>query len=200
MIPSVVATIAPVVARAVAGAVIGEVGKKVLRSGINSTSISNGAGISKYPDASEFIPSDRTLKEIHGDEIDTIKKKLSSGKLDKEDTKKLHKLFPAYPHKYGVAYAKDSDKWRDDVLDGYIKYVKNYEYTYKPEATQNDPEIDPTEKHIGILAQDIQKVNPATVKEDESGFMKVDTGRLALMNAGAIAELARRVKEMQNER
>ena len=51
------------------------------------------------------------------------------------------------------------------------------------------------------MAQDLEKVNPATVVEDkETGYKEVDTGRLALMNAGAIAELARAVKELQNGR
>ena len=48
------------------------------------------------------------------------------------------------------------------------------------------------------MAQDIQKVNPATVKKDTySGYLTVDASRLALMNAGAIAELARRLDDLE---
>ena len=98
-------------------------------------------------------------------------------------------------------FERDGDNWEQYILDKYAEYVHNYEYTYKPEAQQLDPSIDPDEKHIGPMAQDLEKVNPATVVEDkETGYKEVDTGRLALMNAGAIAELARAVKELQNGR
>ena len=98
-------------------------------------------------------------------------------------------------------FERDGDNWEQDILDKYAEYVHNYEYTYKPEAQQLDSSIDPDEKHIGPMAQDLEKVNPATVVEDkETGYKEVDTGRLALMNAGAIAELARAVKELQNGR
>lgn len=87
----------------------------------------------------------------------------------------------------------------DDTLKRYADFVKNYRYNYKPEAQSIDSSIDPNEEQIGIMAQDIEKVNPATVTEDAAGYKEVDTGRLALMNAGAIGELAREVaaiKEM----
>lgn len=98
-------------------------------------------------------------------------------------------------------FEKDGDAWTQDTLDKYAEFVHNYKYTYKPEAQQLDPSIDPNEEHIGPMAQDLEKVNPATVVEDkETGYKEVDTGRLALMNAGAIADLARAVKELQNGR
>jgi hypothetical protein len=51
------------------------------------------------------------------------------------------------------------------------------------------------------MAQDIEQVNPAAVNTDPStGYKKVDTGRLALMNAGAIADLARELRELKNGR
>lgn len=91
----------------------------------------------------------------------------------------------------------------DDTLQRYADFVKNYHYNYKPEAQDIDPAIDPNEEQIGIMAQDIEKVNPATVTEDDAGYKEVDTRRLALMNAGAIGELAREVaalKELLNDR
>lgn len=90
------------------------------------------------------------------------------------------------------------DVWEDEVLDKYAEYVNNYEYTYKPEAQEIDSSIDPNETHIGIMAQDIEKVNPACIKETPEGIKTVDTGRLALMNAGAIADLAREVRDIKN--
>jgi hypothetical protein len=98
------------------------------------------------------------------------------------------------------SFDKDGNYWRDDVLDKYAEYVHNYEYKYNQEALKVDPNTDTEETHIGPMAQDLEQVNPAVVKEDlKSGYKTVDTGRLALMNAGAIAELARKVQELENE-
>lgn len=91
----------------------------------------------------------------------------------------------------------DEDEMDDSVLDSYAEHLRNYLYTYKPEATQIDPSIDPEEEHIGIMAQDLEQVNPACVKELEDGTKVVDTNRLALMNAGAIADLAREMQEVK---
>lgn len=95
-------------------------------------------------------------------------------------------------------FEKDGDLWKDDVLDKYAEYVFNYEYQYNDKAKEVDPETDTSEHHIGPMAQDLEKVNPAVVKEDASGYKVVDTGRLALMNAGAIADLAREIREIKN--
>ncbi len=97
-------------------------------------------------------------------------------------------------YKYDTNYA---DAWSDDILQGYAEHIKNYYYTYKPEATEIDPSIDPEEQHIGPMAQDIEKVNPAAIKETTGGVKTVDIGRLALMNAGAIAELAREMASLK---
>jgi hypothetical protein len=91
---------------------------------------------------------------------------------------------------------KHSHNWRDDVIDKYAAHIKNYYYNYKPEAQAIDPDIDPSEQQLGPMAQDIEQVNPAAVKETPEGVKEVDTGKLALMNAGAIADLARRIEEI----
>ena len=91
----------------------------------------------------------------------------------------------------------DIDNWSDDIVDKYAKHIKNYYYNYKPEATAIDPSIDPNEQQIGPMAQDIEKVNPAAVIENDDGVKMVDANRLALMNAGTIAELARDVENIK---
>lgn len=94
----------------------------------------------------------------------------------------------------------NDDDWSDDndgsVLSGYADYIKNYVYTYKPEATEIDSRIDPNQEHIGPMAQDIEKVNPACIKETPEGVKTVDTARLAMMNAGAIGDLARQMQDL----
>ena len=94
----------------------------------------------------------------------------------------------------------NDDDWADDdgsVLDGYGEYIRNYLYTYKPEATQIDSDIDPNQEHIGPMAQDIEKVNPACIKETPEGIKTVDTARLAMMNAGAIGDIARELQDLK---
>ena len=46
------------------------------------------------------------------------------------------------------------------------------------------------------MAQDIEKVNPACIKETPEGVKTVDTARLAMMNAGAIGDLARQLQDL----
>lgn len=99
---------------------------------------------------------------------------------------------------------RDYDAFEDDiqdqsVLNGYAEHIKNYLYTYKPEAAQIDSRIDPNEEHIGPMAQDIEQVNPACVKETPEGVKTVDTARLAMMNAGAIADLARQMQALTDK-
>ena len=96
----------------------------------------------------------------------------------------------------GVEPNEDEDI-DDSLIDSYADNLRNYLYTYKPEATAVDSSIDPEQEQIGIMAQDLEKVNPACVKETPEGVKTVDTRRLSLMNAGVIADLARRVRELE---
>lgn len=93
----------------------------------------------------------------------------------------------------------DEYDYDDSVLDGYAKYIRNFVYNYNDKAKEIDPSIDTSVEHIGPMAQDIEKVIPSAVIEDESGYKKVDTARLALANAGAIGDLAREVKDIKEQ-
>ena len=85
----------------------------------------------------------------------------------------------------------------DTMMDRYAQNLRNYLYNYKDSAQSVDPSIDPNEEQIGIMAQDLEKVNPAFIKETPEGVKTVDTGRLALMNAGVIADLVRRIEKLE---
>lgn len=87
----------------------------------------------------------------------------------------------------------------DDMVQEYADNLINYLYTYKPEATAIDPNIDPEEEHRGPMAQDIEKVAPDCIKETPEGIKKVDGNRLALVNAGVIGDLARRLIQLEDE-
>ena len=119
--------------------------------------------------------------------------------IDKDDL--IFLLMNAGKFKHGdQEYDYDNADSNDEsVVNAYADHIKNYVYTYKPEATQIDSSIDPNEEHIGPMAQDIEQVNPACVKETPEGVKTVDTGRLAMMNAGAIADLARQMQELTNK-
>ena len=92
----------------------------------------------------------------------------------------------------------DSEEaWDQDMMDKYAEYIRNYWYTYKEMAADIDPRIDPNEEHYGPMAQDIEQVNPACVKETPEGVKTVDAARLAMMNAGMIADLIRRVNYLE---
>lgn len=94
----------------------------------------------------------------------------------------------------------DEDDWENnaDVTKAYADHIRNYVYNYKPEAQEIDPRNDPSVEHIGPMAQDIEQVNPAVVHENAQGIKSVDTGRLAMMNAGAIGDLARMLKDIDD--
>lgn len=94
----------------------------------------------------------------------------------------------------------NEDSWDDNpdpsVLSAYADHIKNYVYNYKPEAQEIDSSINPNEEHIGPMAQDIEQVNPACIKETPEGVKTVDTARLSMMNAGAIGDLARELRSI----
>lgn len=95
-----------------------------------------------------------------------------------------------------MGYSDDGGATREQ-LEKYAEHLRNYLYTYKDEAQSIDPSIDPEEEHVGPMAQDIEKVAPDCVKETPEGVKTVDGNRLALVNAGVIGELSRRVIELE---
>ena len=99
----------------------------------------------------------------------------------------------------GADILNDEKDYEDSVLDGYADHIRNYAYQYNDKAKDIDPSIDTSTEHIGPMAQDVKKVIPSAVIQDESGYLKVDTARLALANAGAIGDLARENREMKQE-
>jgi hypothetical protein len=110
--------------------------------------------------------------------------------FNRDEMEFIHSAMDDDPFEHDFDYADD---WKDDVVEKYANHIKNYYYNYKPEAQEMDDSIDPSERQIGPMAQDIEQVNPAAVNE-RGGVKTVDTGKLALMNAGAIAALARKME------
>ena len=150
-------------------------------------------------------PSDARVKDIKQCLCDARMKWIKEdwdrdGKPSREDMMWLIKQNGLFHHNDKDYDPDDYDSWGDEdgsILGAYADNIKNYVYNYKPEATQVDPNIDPNQEHIGPMAQDIEQVNPACVKETPEGVKTVDTGRLAMMNAGAIGDLAREIQDLK---
>ena len=150
-------------------------------------------------------PSDARVKDIKQCLCDARMKWIKEdwdrdGRPSREDMIWLMNQQGPFHHNDRDYDPNDYDSWDDEdgsILGAYADNIKNYVYNYKPEATQVDPNIDPNQEHIGPMAQDIEQVNPACIKETPEGVKTVDTSRLAMMNAGAIGDLAREVQDLK---
>lgn len=150
-------------------------------------------------------PSDARVKDIKQCLCDARMKWIKEdwdrdGKPSREDMIWLMNQQGPFHHNNRDYDPNDYDSWDDEdgsILGAYADNIKNYVYSYKPEATQVDPSIDPNQEHIGPMAQDIEKVNPSCIKETPEGVKTVDINRLAMMNSGAIGDLAREVQDLK---
>lgn len=91
----------------------------------------------------------------------------------------------------------------DGAIDAFSK-IDAYVYNYKPEVQNRmggEKGVDGA-THFGPIAQDLAK-NPVTSgtvhKDDESGFLTVDTKQLTLTNTAMISQLARKVAELEEK-
>ena len=77
-----------------------------------------------------------------------------------------------------------------DMIAEVAQMINNYTYHYKPGVGE-----DPSIEYSGPMAQELLQVDGyrSCVFEDEDGLLKVDTGRLALVNAGMIADVTKRL-------
>lgn len=154
-----------------------------------------------------YLQSDSRLKDLRGmlarhrKATSDIRMKIikhdfdTFGKPDPEDFKWL--MGELAQRDNASDYGTDYDGDDSSVLKGYADNIRNYVYNYKPEAQEINPDNDPSVTHIGPMAQDIEKVNPACISKDKNGFESVDTARVAMMNAGAIGDIARTLEDIQ---
>lgn len=78
--------------------------------------------------------------------------------------------------------------------------LNSYLFEYKPEA-QEEYGVDDKE-HVGVMAQEMEK-NPITasnVIEDENGIKHIDTNQQTLTNLALIADLARRLADLEEDK
>lgn len=176
--------------------------QKNLGSGVTAEQLEGMKAEATTGSDSRIKNIERELSDFH---LKCIKEDYDAGRgITPEDFVWLAKLAGGkFKHNERDYDFFNDDDWNDDedgsVLSGYAEHIRNFLYTYKPEAQEIDSSIDPDEEHIGPMAQDIEKVNPACVKETPEGVKTVDTARLALMNAGAIGDIARQLKELTSK-
>jgi hypothetical protein len=84
----------------------------------------------------------------------------------------------------------------DGVLDK-VKEVGVIKYNYSEEVTKGDPSLD--YKHIGIIAQDIEKSYPEAVMTDEKGYKAVSVNALTAILLQAIKDQQKQIDTLKNE-
>lgn len=136
-----------------------------------------------------YVVSDERQKRI----------KYMANKQEPLSEDELNELIYTYGKGEGNLDPSDMDDWTDDMVQEYADNLRNFLYQYKESATSIDPRIDPNEYHRGPMAQDIEKVAPDCVKETPEGVKTVDGNRLALVNAGVIGDLARRLIALEDK-
>ncbi len=68
-------------------------------------------------------------------------------------------------------------------------------YRYKPDNAMG---IRDTDEHIGVVAQDVQKVIPEAVTENSKGYLLVNNDPIIWTMLNAIKEQQREIKQQQN--
>lgn len=131
---------------------------------------------------------EEACKTVDGDLHTRLMKGIIAKGADRDDDDMNYVMMHAGPLDDEHNWTDDQSDWDQDVLDRYAEHIENYMYSYKDDDTQ--------EEQIGPLAQDIEQVNPACVDELSDGTKVVDANKLALMNAGAIADLVRLVQRL----
>lgn len=171
-------------------------------SDVNACRLFRSMGLNTTEDVIEFMSQYRNVlldedvfRNAYANEV--ISDYTQKHVKELADKEKLTEDDVAFLLRYADNVDGLDDTLPDDMLDKYAEHLKNYLYTYKESATQVDPSIDPSEKHIGPMAQDIEQVAPDCVKETEEGVKVVDGSRLALVNAGVIGDIARRLERIE---
>lgn len=91
-------------------------------------------------------------------------------------------------------------KDQTDHISDLASKLNTYLFEYKPEA-QEEYGVDDKE-HVGVMAQELEK-NPITasnVIEDENGIKHIDTNQQTLTNLALIADLAKRLADLEENK
>ena len=89
-----------------------------------------------------------------------------------------------------------------DHISKLAEDIGAYLYEYKPEAQEAYPNETNDKMNVGPMAQELEKnpVTAASVETDENGIKHVNTDRLALSEMAIIADLARRLADLEENK
>ena len=170
----------------------------VNNSSVENTSSDKTVNNTKSTDKKSSI-KDKFSK--YGDKMEKIGKVLSAtselvNNLPQQQVPQFQNITPTV-----VSDERLKDIFGEETpIDCFAK-IHSYEFKYTPEAQemmQGKDHVDDKE-HLGVMAQELL-VNPATsacVFKDKDGFLKVDTVQLTMANTATIAELSRKVQQLE---
>ena len=170
----------------------------VKNSSVENTSSNKTVDNTKSTDKKSSI-KDKFSK--YGDKMEKIGKVLSAtselvNNLPQQQVPQFQNITPTV-----VSDERLKDIFGEETpIDCFAK-IHSYEFKYTPEAQemmQGKDHVDDKE-HLGVMAQELL-VNPATsacVFKDKDGFLKVDTVQLTMANTATIAELSRKVQQLE---
>jgi hypothetical protein len=117
---------------------------------------------------------------------------VQSGSSDQGDKPETEQTVSELGQGLGTSDERTKQQTPDtgDMIREVAERVNNYTYHYKPGMGE-----DPSVEYSGPMAQELLQVDGyrSCVFEGEDGLLKVDTGRLALVNAGMVADLSKRL-------
>ena len=80
-------------------------------------------------------------------------------------------------------------------IDGYL-----YKYNQMAQGLYGKEKGVDNQEHVGVMAQELAE-NPVTksaVLEDENGFLEVDTKELVMTLTAVVADLSKRVEDLED--
>jgi hypothetical protein len=78
------------------------------------------------------------------------------------------------------------------IADELGSKVHGVEFTYKPNEGDG-------RKHVGVVAQEVERAIPGVVDRGGDGRKRLDVGQLTAANTSAIAEIARRLRKIEGD-
>ena len=179
-----------------------------LKSLVGGNSSVGGATITSDENAKNAKDVSTSNKEDSTEEgkwkkVNDVRKKIGEG-LNKAGTNaqvdgSVATLTPISPIVVSDERLKDIFG-EETPIDCFAK-IHSYEFKYTPQAQemmQGKDHVD-NKEHLGVMAQELL-MNPATsacVIKDTDGFLKVDTAQLTMANTATIAELSRKVQQLE---
>lgn len=178
-----------------------EINNTVKNSSVENTSSDKTVDNIKSTDTVDKKSSIKDKFSKYGDKMEKIGKVLSAtselvNNLPQQQVPQFQNITPTV-----VSDERLKDIFGEETpIDCFAK-IHSYEFKYTPEAQemmQGKDHVDDKE-HLGVMAQELL-VNPATsacVFKDKDGFLKVDTVQLTMANTATIAELSRKVQQLE---